>query len=232
MHKLQAMSLRRKTINWRDKWVSLVPERLERNLRHLFELIDSEIDQMGRWKLIVNSGRYVQSELQPIYQRWATDQTLILLEDAQAELRAINDKILNSNKSSEQILRSKIMPDELLASAIAPTATVTGGVGGVVGIASLTTIKTGGFLSIGASAIIGWPLAILGMIVIIFFGFIFRWKWGTFRERARKRLKVKIRERIRNQVLSHTSQDTVSSCIQEKIKLMCHTYLEDLKNAK
>ncbi|MBV0934842.1 MULTISPECIES: hypothetical protein [Gammaproteobacteria] len=99
MDDLNAISIRRQILDWRDKLLSEVPHRLERELVVLFNQIDRRIDQM-RLKDSFSSKKFIEKEIKPLLEIWVGNETRAIMRDANKELQQIHDAVIEASQSN------------------------------------------------------------------------------------------------------------------------------------
>jgi len=161
--------LRRKILDWRDKYIEEVDHQFSNNLNNLYALLDRKIDDASLLQVFGNNDTFYNKHVKPIYNNWVEKQGKLFVDKASEELQQI---INQSIKQMQYYNKLNYRNSDLshlgdTASSIASTGAALLSIPTVISL-STSTITTGGFLGFFTvtTTVVSWPIAIAGGLVV------------------------------------------------------------------
>lgn len=230
MNQLKTVALRRQVLDWRDKWMFVIPVKLDRELPMLISLIDVKIEQMS-FREAFATQKFAAKHLQPTYESWIHRKSNELIDQAQADLKSINEEILEHSVAIHQIAQDT-SGDNYVAAGIAG-GSASAALLGVPAIAAISTTSAGGILGLVGLTVISWPV-VLGGALVLGSVFVFGGKKAFgLRDKAVKDYKQKTRDMLHRVVLLNDEGDpSVAAGLQDCIKRTSDAYLQELKHVQ
>lgn len=226
MDKLNAITFRREIIDWRDKWVTLIPGHLERELPILFADLDKSLDQMGVMD-IFSSEVYIQKKLQPLFSAWIENEVRYLVSESQKELDQISSYIIEHEMFGDQLSSADT---ESYSEVAKTTATAGVALAAIPGVIALSTTSAGGVLGMIGLTTISWPIALVGISVV---GGLLAFSGNkaiNIKAKATDKLKIQIREMLNDLVLVGEDSSSITLRLQESIENVSAAYLKEIGN--
>ncbi|MNF79591.1 hypothetical protein D3C84_618050 [compost metagenome] len=233
MNKLEAMTIRKAILGWRERWTKNVGERLQADSLDLLRVLDDEIEAMS-FRNAIFSKRYIRNKLQPIFVSWSKSMASELISDAEADLLKICQQSVPRH-SAYTSLDAHDSVDDLkdMAGATLSSAMALAAIPAVVTFSTATVSVGGilGFLGVTASVILFKQLA-LG-----FFALAFLWSLATFRVQKIKtncqaRLKHQMQQQIKYKILYCKKNKSLNLTLNELIEETANKLIGELKNAR
>lgn len=230
MDKFEAIAIRRQVLDWRDKWLYEIPVKLERELPMLLSVLDVKIEQMSFIETF-STEKFAEKHLQPTYESWIQRKSQEIIDQAQADLKSINQEILEYNAYIHQITQDSSGDSYTeigLAGGSAGAAIL-----GIPAVAVFSTTSAGGVLGLLGVTAISWPV-VLGGAVILGGMFAFGGKKAFgLRDKAVGDYKQKTRDTLRHVVLfNDDGEPSVVSGLQDYIRKTSDAYLQELKRVQ
>jgi hypothetical protein len=232
MDDLNAISIRRQILDWRDKWLSEVPHRLERELVVLFNQIDRRIDQM-RLKDSFSSKKFIEKEIKPLLEIWVGNETRAIMRDANKELQQIHDAVIEASQSNIDFDADDDWSSYV--EVVSGVVTAGGALAAIPTVITLSTSASGGVLAalgFSTALVVNWPIALAGVgIVGGLLAFGGSKTFGVV-DKKKTALKESMREMSEAIVLgSDDSKKSVSESLQGAIRETADQLLRAIPNA-
>jgi len=234
MDDLNAISIRRQILDWRDKWLSEVPHRLERELVVLFNQIDRRIDQM-RLKDSFSSKKFIEKEIKPLLEIWVGNETRAIMRDANKELQQIHDAVIEASQSNIDFDADGDGDWSSYVEVVSGVVTAGGALAAIPTVITLSTSASGGVLAalgFSTALVVNWPIALAGVgIVGGLLAFGGSKTFGVV-DKKKATLKESMREMSEAIVLdSDDSKKSVSESLQGAVRETADQLLRAIPNA-
>lgn len=233
MNKLEAMTIRKAILSWRERWTKNFGERLQTDSLDLLRVLDDEIEAMN-FRNALFSKRFIRNKLQPIFLSWSKSKASELISDAEADLLKICQQSVPRHSTSTSLDAHDSVDDlKDIAGATLSSAMALAAIPTVVTF-STATISVGGilgFLGVTASVFLFKQLA-LGI-----FALVLLWSLATFRIRKIKtnrqaRLKHQMQQQIKYKILYSKKNKSLNLTLNELIEETANKLIGELRNAR
>lgn len=229
MKTLEEIIFRREVLDWRDKWIEWIPEKLESALPELLEALHERIDEMSI-KETLTTQRYSAKHLQPIYEKWVADVSAEILGAAQEELGSINYKVLASLPELATDIAFDGARDNIVDGLVG-TGAAGAAVLGIPLVAKASTVTAAYGLGLVGVTAISWPVALTGVTVLGGLAVFGGTRIAGYKSRAKQQFKDKTDSTIEKAVLPQPAgQPSVASELQLIIKDTATAYVKELRD--
>jgi hypothetical protein len=233
MDDINAISIRRQILDWRDKWLSEIPHRLERELVVLFDQINRRIDSM-RLKDSFSSKKFIEKEIKPLLEIWVGNETRGIIRGANKELQQIHEAVIDASQSNIDFSTTDDDWSSYL-DVVSGVMTAGGALAAIPTVITLSTSATGGVLAalgFSTALVVNWPVALAGVgIVGGLLAFGGSRTLGVV-DKKKASLKKSMREMSETIVLYGSDNKTpVSKSLQEAIKETADKLLRAMPHA-
>lgn len=233
MNKLEAMTLRKAILSWRERWTKSIGERLQADSLDLLSALEAEINSMS-FRNAIFPKRFTRNQLQPIFTRWSEGWASELISDAEADLLKICEQSVprhsapNTLDDHESLSGLKDIAGATLGSAMAFAAipavvtfsTATVPVGGILGLLGVT-----------ASVVVFKQLA-LGVFALGILWYFARMRIQTIKTNSQARLKLQMQQQIKDKILYSKKNKSLNLTLNELIDETASKLIVELKNAQ
>lgn len=233
MNQMEAMTLRKAILGWRERWTKIIGERLQEDSFNLRRVLYSEIDAMSFRNAIFSKG-FTRKKLQPIFVRWSEARAHELINDAEADLLKICEQSVSRHSGSSRLETNdslgalKDIVGATLTSAMAFAAIPT------VVTFSTATISVGGilgFLGVTTSVVIFKQLA-LGVIALVILWYLASMRIRKIKTNCQERLKLQMQQQIKDKILYSKKNKSLNLTLNELIEKTANKLIGELKNAR
>ena len=229
MKTVDRLALRKQLIEWRDRQCQATEEHFARSFVLLWDEVEQALETM-RVADVLSGERYTDREIIPIWERWAKNETGVVLAEAQRELSKISQGSIETTGSEGQVPspdRRTVLAD----GAIVATASTGAGVAFVTLLpASVTTMSTGGVLGLfgTTTAVIAWPAALGLFAVVGAAAALGGSRLLNARERAVRHYKVQLRTWMKRSAIDSQNPDSLVNLTQAEIRRVAAASLQHL----
>lgn len=229
MKTVDRLALKKQLIEWRDRQCQATEEHFARSFVLLLDEVEQAAEKMGVAD-VFRGERFTEREIIPIWERWAKNETGVVLAEAQRELSKISDRAIETTGTKGKVPA----PDGrtiLADGAIVATASTGAGIAFVTLLpASVTTVSTGGVLGLfgTTTAAIAWPAA-LGLFAV--FGAAAALGGSRLlnaRERAVRHYKVQLRAWMKRSAIDSENPNSLVNLTQAEIRRVAAVSVQHL----
>ena len=214
---LNALTLRRNVLDWRDKHITNIELSLRREIPSLMQAIDHELDKLSMIESTLKTKKIHTTIIQPLIDEWSKRESTHLLDEAQKELFSIHGLVL------EQIDHdAKIGEHDSNGHFIDAAKAASVGVSGIVAIpfAYTSAVSTTGMLGLFGVTTLSLPIAATGILVIGSLLAVSGFKISTIKERAIKRYREQLHSSIKGSVLGDGNNGNPNLSEQLQIRIL------------
>lgn len=231
MISIEAITVRRQILDWRDKWIEQIPVMLERELPTLLTQLNARIDKIS-WRETFSTGDYAQKHFHSVYESWIANHSNRIMARAQSDLEVINDQILEYNASVAHQVKHSDSSNNFTEAGIA-TGTASAAILGIPAVAAFSTTSAGGMLGLLGVTVISWPVVLGGAAILGSLAIFGGSKLARYKEKAIRELKEKSRTTAKITIFGKGGdRPSVATGLQEHIRTVSAAYLEKIANAR
>jgi len=214
---LNALTLRRNVLDWRDKHITNIELSLRREIPSLMQAIDHELDKLSMIESTLKTKKIHTTIIQPLITEWTKRESSNLLDEAQKELFSIHGLVLEKVEHD-----SNIGEHDSNAHFIDAAKAASVGISGIAAIpfASASAVSTTGILSLFTTATISLPIVATGILVIGSLLAVSGFKMSTIKKRAIKRYRDQLHSSIKESVLGVGNHGKPNLSEQLKIRVL------------
>lgn len=228
MRDTELMSLRRQTLDWRDKWLTQIPATLEKDLPGLIALLNVQINRIS-FSETFRTKDFAEKYLQPTYKRWVKAQSEQIMRLAERDLESINQNILDYNSSVDEWVATDTSLRNATEFGLSTTSTGAALLG-IPAVATLSVQSAGWGLGLLGVTAISWPIALGGAAVLGTMAVFGGSRLAKFKGKAIRELEESVNDTIRATVLGTSHEKpSVKAALQQHIRSAATAYLEELQ---
>lgn len=233
MNKLEAMTLRKQILSWRERWTKQIGEQLQADSMNLQSALEVEINAMS-WRNVIFPKRFTRNRLEPIFTRWSEDKASELINDAEADLLKICEQSVPRHSASETLEdRDTLSSLKDMAGAALSGAAVIGAIPALVSF-SFASVSVGGFLGLlGVTATVvvfrNVVIAVIGLGILALIAAIRIRKIKTNRQ---ARLKQTMQTQIKEKILYSKKKKSLHLTLNQLIEDTANKLIGELKNVR
>jgi|TARA_R110001599_G_scaffold321706_1_gene532450 hypothetical protein len=215
---LNALTLRRNILDWRDKHITNIELHLRREISTLMQAIDHELNKLSVIESTFKTKNIHTTIIQPLITDWTKRESGQLLDEAQKELLSIHGLVL------EQIEHdANIGEHDSNAHFVDAAKAASVGISGIVAIpafASASAVSTTGVLGLFGVTAVSLPIAVTGILVIGSLLALSGFKMSTIKEKAIKRYRDQLYSSINASVLGDGNNGKPNLSEQLQIRIL------------
>ena len=225
---LNALTLRRNILDWRDKQIINIELNLRRETKSLMQAIEHELGKLTVIESTFKMKKIHTKIIQPLITEWTKRESRNLLDDAQKELFLIHGLVL------EHVEHDAFIDEhESNAHFIDAAKAASVGLSGIVAIpafASASAVSTTGMLGLLGVTTLSLPIAATGILVIGTLLALCGFKMSFIKEKAVKRYLDQLHSSIKESVLGdeNNGKPSLSGQLQKHISTASNFILDEI----
>jgi hypothetical protein len=226
---LDASSLRRKMLDWRDKHYEEIELHLSMNLPKLMKVIDAELEKLSVIESTVKMKSSSAEKIQPVIEKWIDQESELLIKRANSELSDIYGEIIEYQKSNAGL---EFDADVSYGGEVSVAAAASlSGVALIPVVTSASVISTGGLLGLFGATTISLPIVAVGTIAVGAALALGGHRFLSLKERAQAGYRENIEASIEDFVLSRgkDKERGLTHQLQSEIKRTCNKILASIE---
>ncbi len=233
MNKLEAMTLRKQILSWRERWTKQIDERLQADSLSLQSALEVEINAMSLRNAIFPK-RFTRNRLEPIFSLWSKDRASHLINDAEADLLNICEQSVPRHSASET-LEDRDTRNSLkdMAAAALSGAAVVGAIPALVSF-SFASVSVGGFLGfLGVTAtVVVFKKLVIAVIGLVILALIAAMRIRKIKTNRQARLKLQMQTQIKEKIFYSKKHKSLNLTLNELIEDTANKLIGELKYAR
>lgn len=215
---LNALSLHRNILDWRDKHITNIELHLRREIPTLMQTIEHELKKLSVLESTIKTKKIHNIIIQPIITDWVKRESSNLLDDAQKELLSIHGLVLEQIDHDSNIGEG-ISNEHFLDAAKAASLGITG-IAAIPAFASASAVSTTGLLGLFGVTTLSIPIAATGILVVGSLLAVSGFKMTTIKEKALKRYRDQLLSSINESVLGDGENGKPNLSEQLQIRIL------------
>lgn len=230
MNAVDHLVLKKRLIEWRDHQCQAIEDHLQHSFVLLWDEVEQQVDEMTLVD-IMQGKKFAATRIAPIWERWVTNESTVLLAKAQRELATVIEVEIarqDVRTPAPDPGRETIFKD----GAVVATATAGAGVAVVTLLpATVTTVSAGGILGfLGVTtAVIAWPV-VIGLVAVVGTALaIGGTKALGARDRAVRNYKKQLRKWLETSAIDSGNPTSLVLTLQREIRRVAGASLHHLE---